>query len=146
MRPTAIVMNMFHSGLGIARSLGEHGVPVIGLTARRGMYGNFTSYARIRHTPDSRDQPEALLIDLLKLGREIDGRSVIFPTRDDDVLFLDRYREELGKHFSLVIPSGPAVHACLNKWETHCAAMRAGVASPKCWIVENEDPDGASRP
>ena len=27
MRPTAVVMNMFYTGLGIARSLGERGSP-----------------------------------------------------------------------------------------------------------------------
>jgi hypothetical protein len=45
MPPPAIVMNMFYTGLGIARSLGERGVPVVGLTARRGAYGNWTRYA-----------------------------------------------------------------------------------------------------
>ena len=33
-------MNMFYTGLGIARSLGEHGVSVIGLSAHRRIYGN----------------------------------------------------------------------------------------------------------
>ena len=61
MRPTAVVLNMFYSGLGIARSLGEHGIPVIGLTAQRGIYGNFTRYAKVVHAPDSRKEPEALL-------------------------------------------------------------------------------------
>ena len=31
----AIVMNMFYTGLGIARSLGERGISVIGITAER---------------------------------------------------------------------------------------------------------------
>jgi len=36
MSPVAVVMNMFYTGLGIARSLGEQGIPVIGLTAQVG--------------------------------------------------------------------------------------------------------------
>src|ERR1019366_10701243 len=104
MRPTAIVMNMFYTGLGIVRSLGEQGVPVIGLTARRGIYGNYTRYATVRVCPDSREEPEALLPFLLKLGVELGGRAVIFPTRDDDVLFLDRNRELLSRYFELVLP------------------------------------------
>ena len=35
MRPTAIVMNMFYTGLGIARSLGAQGIPIVGLSAVR---------------------------------------------------------------------------------------------------------------
>src|SRR5205085_4489185 len=92
-QPTAVVMNMFHSGLGIARSLGERAVPVVGLTAKRGVYGNATRYAKVILCPDSRSEPEALLERLLKMKPEI-GQGVIFPTRDDDVVFLDRFRDE----------------------------------------------------
>ena len=55
MRPTAIVMNLFYTGLGIARSLGERGIPVIGLSAHRGIYGSYTRYAEVRSSPDSRE-------------------------------------------------------------------------------------------
>ena len=58
MPTTAIVMNMFYTGLGIARSLGERGIPVIGLTAEHGIYGNFTRYARKVFCPNSRTQLE----------------------------------------------------------------------------------------
>src|SRR3954451_24943811 len=104
MPATAVVMNMFYTGLGIARSLGERGVPVIGLSAERGIYGNYTRYARIRRCPDSRSAPEELLTALIELGREIGERSVIFPTRDDDCLFLDRFRTELQPYFTPVLP------------------------------------------
>ena len=44
-------MNMFYTGLGIARSLGEKGIPVIGLSAHRGVYGEYTRYAKIMRSP-----------------------------------------------------------------------------------------------
>jgi D-aspartate ligase len=134
MPPVAIVMNMFYSGLGIARSLGEQGIPVMGLTSHRGIYGNFTRYARLRVCPDSREQPEALLAFLLGLD-EIANRGIIFPTRDDDVLFLERFRSELQGRFTLAIPERSAVQACLNKWETYQRAQIAGVPVPRCWSV-----------
>src|ERR1039458_4676874 len=88
MPQTAIVMNMYYTGLGIARSLGEHGIPVLGLTAQRGIYGNFTRYAKTVSSPDSRSEPEALLAFLLQIGRQLKDRAIVFPTRDDDLLFL----------------------------------------------------------
>src|SRR5271167_2758087 len=91
----AVVMNMSYTGLGIARSLGERGVSVIGLSAQPRLCGNFTRYAKVLRCPDSRHEPEALLHFLLTLGPELGRGSVIFPTRDDDVLFLDRYRDKL---------------------------------------------------
>ncbi len=129
-------MNLFYTGLGIARSLGEAGVPVIGLTAQRGAYGNFTRYAKTMFCPDSREEPEALLAFLTDLGRQLGERSVIFPTRDDDLMFLDRFRAELAPYFSAVMPESGPLHSCLDKWETFVEAQRAGVASPRSWKVE----------
>jgi D-aspartate ligase len=134
--PAAVVMNMFYTGLGIARSLGERGIRVIGLSAHRGVYGNFTRFAEVRSCPDSREDPESLLKFLVRLGEEIGGPAVIFPTRDDDVLFLDRFRAELGSHFTPAIPSTPALMTCLDKWETYQLAKKTGVPVPATWKVE----------
>src|ERR1044072_4914065 len=121
----AVVMNMFYTGLGIARSLGLRGVRVIGLSATR-IYGNHTRYAEIRRCPDSRDNPVELLQFLLDMAREIGGPCVIFPTRDDDARFLDRYRAELEGRFISVIPSPGALRNCLDKFESYRCAMEAG--------------------
>jgi len=129
-------MNMFYTGLGIARSLGARGIRVIGLSAHSGIYGNYTRYAKIRSCPDSRENPDQLIEFLVKLGQEIGGKSVLYPTRDDDVLFLERFRDRLESHFVLAIPPSWALHACLDKWETYVAAQKAGVASPRSWKVE----------
>jgi len=139
MRKTAVVMNMFYTGLGIARSLGERGIPVIGLTARRGVYGNHTRYARTVFAPDSREQPEALLAKLLELGKELNDRAIIFPTRDDDVVFLDRFREELSPFYILTVPEHPVIEDCLDKWKTYLCAVKAAVPTPKCWLIESEE-------
>ncbi len=133
--PPAVVMNLFYTGLGIARSLGERGIPVLGLSSRRGVYGNFSRYASTMVCPDSREEPEALAAFLIELGRELRVRSVIFPTRDDDLVFLDRFRAELEPYFSVVAADAEPLQACLDKWQTAAWAERAGVAAPKCWIL-----------
>jgi D-aspartate ligase len=137
-RPVAVVMNMFYTGLGIARSLGEQGIPVIGLSSQRRIYGNFTRYAKIEFCPDSRHEPEALLARLLQLGKHLGPGSVLFPTRDDDVAFLARFRGELELYFVLTIPETSVVEACLSKWETFLWAKRADVKTPECWLIEKK--------
>jgi D-aspartate ligase len=137
--PAAIVMNMFYTGLGIARSLGEGGARVIGLTAQRRIYGNYTRYADVRFCPDSREQPQELLRFLLALRNQLPSGGLIFPTRDDDVLFLDRHREELEAHFSLVIPGRAALEVCLDKWQTYRWSQEAGIDSPRCWRITGLD-------
>lgn len=139
MPPTAFIMNMFYTGLGIARTLGEHGVRVIGLSAHRRIYGNFTRYGKTVSCPDSRNQPEELLEFLLETGKRLGEPAVIFPTRDDDLVFLDRFREPLQPYFVPVIPKSPALRACLNKWETYSWARTAGVATPRCWMIESPE-------
>jgi predicted ATP-grasp superfamily ATP-dependent carboligase len=138
-RPTAVVMNMFYTGLGIARSLGEMGVPVIGLSAHPGVYGEYTRYARIAACPDSRNEPEALLGFLREMGRGMGHRAVIFPTRDDDASFLDRYRGELSPYFELVVPEASVLQASLDKWETYLWAQQAEVPAPRAWLIEGPE-------
>ena len=138
MTPSAVIMNMFYTGLGIARSLSEHGISSIGLTSQRRIYGNFTRHARIIHAPDSRNEPERLLTFLLKMGRDSGERSVIWPTRDDDVVFLDRYRNELAPYFIPMVAESSVVQACLDKWETYQWCLRAGVPTPRTWLIQNE--------
>jgi predicted ATP-grasp superfamily ATP-dependent carboligase len=135
----AIVLNMYYTGLGIARSLGVRGVRVIGLSAVRRHYGNATRYAEVRISPDSRKEPAALFECLMDFGRKNGTRAIIFPTRDDDIVFLDRYREKLGEYFVPAIPPRDQIGICLDKWETHRAAERAGIPAPKAWLVESRD-------
>jgi predicted ATP-grasp superfamily ATP-dependent carboligase len=134
--PGTVVMNLSYTGLGIARSLGARGVPVTGLSATGGVYGNFTRYAKVLRCPDSKEEPEALLDLLLRLGAKADHKQIVFPTRDHDVVFLDRFREELDPYFVAMIPPRDSLSACLDKWETFRAARRAGVSTPACWKIE----------
>jgi D-aspartate ligase len=138
-RPTAVVMNMFYTGLGIARSLGERGVAVTGLSSHRGVYGNYTRFAKVEIAPCSRAEPEALAEWLAAFGKKAGGRNVIFPTRDDDVLFLDRYRDQLAPWFVPVIAPRAALQTCLSKWETFQLAQRTGVPAPRCWVVKTRE-------
>jgi D-aspartate ligase len=135
--PAAIVMNMFSTGLGIARSLGPRGVPVIGLSAHRRAFGNYTRYARVRRAPDSRSEPERLLPFLLDLADGLGAPAVIFPTRDDDLVFLDRFRRELERSFLLVLPGPEALDVCLDKAKTAAAAERAGVKTPHSQAIQS---------
>lgn len=138
-RPAAVVMNLFYTGLGIARSLGERGVRVVGLTAQRGVYGNFSRYVDKVLCADSRTDPETLIKQLLELGDKLGPDSVLFPTRDHDLVFLDRFRNELAPYFRCVIPERQSLERCLNKWDTYRIALQAGVPTPKTWLIQRRD-------
>ena len=82
-----------------------HNIRVVGLSAHHRVYGNFTRLSEVRFAPNSQEQPERLLKFLLEAAHRWQG-AVIFPTRDADVLFLDRFRGQLRQHYRLAIPIG----------------------------------------
>ncbi len=93
----------------------------------------------LRFCPNSREEPEALLEFLLRLGEQIPNPAVIFPTRDDDIVFLQRFRDQLSQRFVLLLPESSALQGCLDKWETYEWAQAAGVPSPRSWNIDSEE-------
>lgn len=132
--PPVLILNLFHSGLAIARDLAGKHVRVIGLTADRRCFGNFTRFCEVRFAPNSQDEPQQLAEMLLQLSSELGG-AVIFPTRDGDVVFLDNYRRELEPHYRLAIPSHECLSRVMNKHTLVTYAQRAGVPVPRTTLV-----------
>jgi D-aspartate ligase len=129
-RPPVIILNMFHSGLGIARDFAGKGIRVIGLSSDPEIYGNFTRHCEVRMAPNSQDAPEGLFERLLQLSSELRG-AVIFPTRDADVLLLDRFRDNLANHFTLAIPPRDCLLRVMDKYALATAAQHAGLPIPR---------------
>ncbi len=132
--PPVLILNMFYTGLGIARDMADKGVRVIGLSADPQIYGNFTRCCEVRMAPNSQEEPEKLLHSLLQFSSEVGG-AVIFPTRDADVLFLDRFRDELTQHYTLAIPPHDCLMQTMDKHTLAVAAQRAGVPIPKTMMI-----------
>src|SRR5437764_439092 len=136
-RPPVIIMNMYYSGLAIARDLAGAGIKVVGLSSDRSIYGNFTRFCEVRQAPSSQAEPEQLAEYLQKASDELQG-AVIFPTRDADVVFLDRYREQLAG-YRLSIPSREALALVLNKGLLARTAHTAGIPVPKTVVIRSAD-------
>lgn len=135
--PPVIIMNMFYSGLAIARDLAGTGVRVIGLSSDPKAYGNFTRFCEVRRAPDSQSEPEKLAAFLQQAADGLKG-AVIFPTRDADVVFLDRYRDEL-KDYRISIPPRSALIQALDKGSLVRCAQAAGVPAPKSLVAHNAE-------
>lgn len=134
--PAVIILNMFYSGLGIARDMAGKGVRVVGLSSDRKIYGNFTRLCEVRWAPNSQEEPGELAAMLLKLSSELGG-AVIFPTRDADVLLLDRFRDVLSRHYRLAIPPSDCLLRVMNKYALAIAAQGAGVPVPRTALVSS---------
>lgn len=126
-----IVLNMHYSGLGIARNLAHLPIPVFGLSNSKRFPGNHSKHCQYVPAPDSHSDPDALRDLLIQLAQQQGTRPLVLPTRDHDVVFLNRYRDSLSE--SLVIPQvGPEkLDQILNKSKLYAAAARSGIACPR---------------
>lgn len=133
--PPVVILNMFYSGLGIARAMAGKGVHVIGLSADPKIYGNFTRWCEVRSAPNSQERPEELAGFLLRHVNDFPG-AIIFPTRDADVIFLDRFRSELEEFYRLCIPPANRLRTAIDKYELTRAARVAQVPTPRTILID----------
>jgi len=136
-QPPVIVLNMFHTGLGIAHQLWRTGVRVVGLSADPHIFGNFTRACEVRPAPNSQDNPEQLLEFLLHIAAELEG-AIVFPTRDADILFLDRFRADLEPVYKLAIPPRQVLFRTINKSALAEAAVAANILTPQTTVVSTK--------
>jgi predicted ATP-grasp superfamily ATP-dependent carboligase len=132
-----VVLNMHYSGLGIARSLGPHGVPVYGLSSDPDFPGNFSRYCQFRLSPDSLHEPEKLRDFLLDFAGTLGTRPIIFPTRDHDIQFLVTHREALASNFIIPLASRETIDRATNKDECLALAASVGIPVPASHTVRN---------
>ena len=137
-QPPVIVLNLFHTGLGIARQLWGTGVRVVGLSAHPQMYGNFSRMCEVRPAPNSQENPEQLAEFLLRIAADLPG-AVIFPTRDADLLFLDRFRAELEPFYRLAIPPEQVLIRVMDKSVVGQTAVEAGIPTPRTAVVKDSE-------
>jgi predicted ATP-grasp superfamily ATP-dependent carboligase len=136
-QPPVIVLNVFHTGLGIARQLWGTGVRVIGLSAHSQIYGNSSRLCEVRRAPNSQEHPEQLADLLVRIATDLQG-AVVFPTRDADILFLDRFRAELEPFYTLAIPPKQVVSRVMDKAAVAQTAVNTGIPVPGTTVVKDE--------
>jgi D-aspartate ligase len=132
--PGGVVIGGDYQGLGVARSLGRHGIPVCVIDdetsiARSSRY--VRSVVRVRDLRNASSLLEALAIARKRLGR---SRWVLFPTRDETVATLAANRHELLRNFRVPTPGWASIRRAWDKRETYRLAERLGIPIPRSWF------------
>jgi D-aspartate ligase len=133
-----IVLGGDSQGLGIARSLGRHGIPVC-------VIDDETSISRVsrfvQHTVRVRDlRSESSLLDALALARSRFGLSgwVLYPTRDENVAALAANRDALIRDFRVPTPDLASIRYVWDKRETYRLAEQLSIPIPRTWFPRTE--------
>lgn len=138
-KPTgAIVLGGDYQGLGIARSLGRHNVPVVVIDDERSI-AKVSRYVKRTIRVDSlRDERSTLAaLELAKRKHGLDGW-VLFPTREENVAALARNRLDLSTSFRVPTPSWECIRHSCDKRQTYALASRLGIAMARTWFPADE--------
>jgi D-aspartate ligase len=135
----AVVIGGDYQGLGIARSLGRHDIPVC-------VIDDETSIARtsrfVRKAIRVRDlRTEQALLDALAQARSKLGLSgwVLYPTREENVAGIAANRDALQQDFRVPTPELAATRRAWDKREVYALAERLSIPVPRTWFPRTEE-------
>jgi len=134
----AVVLCLGSAGLGIARSLGRYDVPVYALDSDPRQFGLFSRYCKKQICPHPHESEDELLDYMLDLGKQL-GKSVLYPTSDDFVLFVSKYRDVLSEYYIFLMPSDEMMQRAVNKRGLYELAIEHDVPVAKAFFPKNLD-------
>jgi D-aspartate ligase len=137
--PGAVVIGGDYQGLGIVRSLGRRGIPVCVVDNEQSL-SRFSKYTtRFIHVNELRDERKTA-DTLLELGERFGWQGwVLYPTRDETVAALSRYRSELTRIFRVPTPDWNSVQWAWDKRNSYRLAQDLGIPTPRTYYLEHID-------
>lgn len=133
----AIVLGGCFQGLGIVRSLGRHGIPVcvIDDEASIARYSRYATHAVQVGNLRTQEQIVETLLDV-KQRLNLEGW-VLYPTREEMVAALSRFRDQLTTSFRVPTPAWETVQWAWDKRNTYRLAEKLAIPIPQTWYPQN---------
>ncbi len=129
-------------GLGVIRSLGERGVPVVAVSFDKRDVAHRSKHVVERARIPRPDKHEAEFIEaLVALGRRSPG-SLLVPAHDAALVAIARHAPALSESFIVAAPPWAVVQTCIDKRATYEHARSVGVAAPIVRIPKRPDEVG----
>lgn len=126
------------NALGVIRCFGRRGIPVVYVDSERGTMVRYSKYITKRLNCQSLKESETQLIDvLLDFGKKINGRMMIVPTTDREVLVLSKYKKELEQFYHLPVPTNETVQKLVNKKNFYRLLAEMQFPHPKTYFPES---------
>ncbi len=113
-KPCAVVLGLGQNGLATVRSLGRHGIPVIGIDRDLRHYTASSRYCTRILSPKY-EEGEHLIEILVKLGKTLPQKALLFPSGDFPLHLTSERREFLTDYYHFSFPEREVVRLTLNK-------------------------------
>lgn len=145
MKP-AIVLSGHTMALGVVRSLGIMGVPVIMVHYDQKDMGHVSKYIKHSIEAPHPERHESQFINvLIDCAKNYSG-GVLFPVSDETVVAVARNKDALNKHFLIACPEWDIVSQYIDKKYTYVLADANGVPAPKTIVPQSvEDVENYSK-
>ena len=128
-------------GLGVVRSLGRAGVPIIVVDSEATAPALYSRYARKVVMPELSGY--AFVEDLLALQNRLDTRPVLFLTSDETALAVSEYRTELQGSYRLRLPEHDCLASLMKKNDFQRLAIEHGFPIPRSVRIRSANDMGA---
>lgn len=136
-KPIAFVLNIGMTGLGVIRSLGRRGIPVVGLGPISKQTGHYSKYCVSIVCPDPVKDEEGYINLLINLGKNLKTKGVLIPTADADVLAISKHRSKLENYYHISMPICGVIGKMVNKKEFHKSILKLNIPQPKTYLPES---------
>ena len=136
MRPT-IILSAHTMALGVVRSLGTQGVPLVVVhydprdMAQRSRYATQTLAA-----PHPLQDEDGFVAQVMQLAKKWQG-AVLMPVSDETLVVAARHKEALSRHFRVACPDYATACQVIDKQQTYRLAVTAGVIAPRTLMPQS---------
>lgn len=134
----AVVLGLFETGLGVARSLGRAGITVLGLDHTK-QIGFHSRYVRPFICPHPLAAEKEFIAFLLNIARQQEAQPVLFITADEFMISVSRNRSRIQDCYLLNIPDSDIIESITAKFRQYECASKAGMCVPKTFLATTRD-------
>jgi len=138
MKP-AVVLSGHTMALGVVRSLGIKGVPVIMVHYDEKDMGHVSKYITHSFISPHPERQEEQFVDFLVESAERFKGGVLFPVSDETVVAVSRHKDRLKKHYIIACPEWDIVSQYIDKKYTYTLADASSVPAPKTIVPQSLD-------
>jgi D-aspartate ligase len=134
----AVILGMFETGLGVARSLGRLGIPCFGMDYKEDL-GFHSRFIRPVRCPHPLDDEEGFVSHLVRFSCRFSVRPVLFVTADDFLITVSSRREELQDHYRFNLPDHRFISSISDKSLQYELVQKAGIRAPETVCLQSLD-------
>jgi D-aspartate ligase len=136
--PPAVVAGTSINALGVVRALGAEGIPVIWLTSNP---QSFVTYSRFSSCNIACKDAfhDDFVPAMLKLGKLLQSKAVLFVTHDLQVEAVSTRRQDLMENYLFLLPEHETIKAMINKKMFHDIASESDLRVAETYVINRAE-------